>query len=155
MRRLAGRPGFLPVLGNLCLTSRGLGGAVVHDQTVPFTVTGHSGQVLFSGSIQDQVVRETGTGHLDFILVIRADTSLARSAVFDFLRRSNFGNFSTAVGFRTDAGAQSNLSPERAYRSKDGSTVQVSFNDKIAAGGLTRTSFVRTHATEFDLPGRT
>jgi hypothetical protein len=143
------------IQGTTAADTPALGGTVVHDQTVPFTVTGHSGQTLFSGTIQDQVVRESGTGHLDFLQVIRADASQAKSAVFDFLRRSGFGNFSTAVGFRTDAGGQSNLSPERAYRSKDGSTVQVSFNDKINASGVTRTSFVRTDATAFDLTGNT
>jgi hypothetical protein len=132
-----------------------LDGTVVHDQTVPFTVTGNAGQTLFKGTIQDQVVRESGTGHLDFIQVIRSDASQAKSAVFDFLRRSGFETFSTSLGFRTDAGGQSNLSPERAYRSNDGSTVQVSFNDKITPGGVTRTSFVRTDATAFDLTGQT
>jgi len=131
-----------------------LNGTVVRDQTVPFTVTGHSGQVLFQGTVQDQVVRESGSGHLDFVQVIRADASLAKSAVFDFLRRGGFDNFSKSLGFRTDAGGQSNLSPERAYVSNDGSTVQVSFNDKITPGGVTRTSFVRTDATAFDLTGQ-
>ena len=142
------------IQGTTAADQPALNGTVVHDQTVPFTVTGHAGQVLFKGSIQDQVVRESGTGHLDFIQVIRSDASQAASAVFDFLRRSGFGTVATSVGFRTDAGGQSNLSPERAYRSNDGSTVQVSFNDKIAPGGVTRSSFVRTDATAFDLTGQ-
>lgn len=148
---------FKPVSieGTTAADQPALDGTVVHDQTVPFTVTGTGGQTLFKGTIQDQVVRESGTGHLDFIQVIRADASLAQSAVFDFLRRSGFDGFSKSIGFRTDAGGQSNLSPERAYVSNDGSTVQVSFDDKIAADGVARTSFVRTDATAFDLTGET
>jgi len=130
-----------------------LTGTVVRDELIPFSVTGGGG-TIFTGTLQDRVIRATD-GTLTFAQSVRANTSLARRALLDYVRRSDFDGFGTDVNYRTDGVGQANLHPELVRRTGDGANVQFSFHDRLSAGQDTLLYFVKTNATSFDVGGNT
>jgi len=130
-----------------------LAGTVVHDEVIPFSVSGGGGQI-FSGSLQDRVIRASD-GTLSFVQLVQADTSLARRALLDFVRRNDFSGVSTDLDYRTDGAGQADLHPIKVWHSADGKNVQFRFHDHLSSGDETLGYFVKTDATSFDLNGNT
>lgn len=89
-----------------------LGGAVIYDELVPFTLRGRDGPVLCTGNLQERVVRSTNTGELDFYYRVRDTAGVGAVAAID---SSSFAGLPVSVGFRTDG--LGTVSPQAAERS--------------------------------------
>jgi len=62
--------------GTTAAAQPALAGVVVRDALIPFSVDDGIGHTIFKGTLQDRVVRENGSGTLDFYQTIRADAAL-------------------------------------------------------------------------------
>jgi hypothetical protein len=89
-----------------------LGGLVLSDQLVPFTLQAVGGAVQCTGNLQERVVRSNNTGNLDFYYRVR-DT--AGAGVVSKISTSSFAGLAVGVGYRTDG--LGTVSPTTADRS--------------------------------------
>jgi len=90
---------ILPTPSTTAATEPDLGGVVIHDKLVPFTIKAPNGPVLCAGNLQDRVVRSTTTGLFHFYYRIR-DTH-GPGAVSRIVTAS-FGMLALQVAYRTD-----------------------------------------------------
>jgi hypothetical protein len=115
---LLSSPSSLPPQATLsvpALTDAGfpnLGGSVLSDVLVPFTLKGSNGAAQCTGNLQERVVRSTNTGDLDFYYRIRDTAGTGSVAKID---TSSFTGLSVSVGFRSDG--LGTVSPQVAVRS--------------------------------------
>jgi hypothetical protein len=89
-----------------------LGGSVISDVLVPFTLKGPTGTALCTGNLQERVVRSTNTSDLDFYYRLRDTSGTGSVAKID---TSSFSGLLVSVGFRTDG--LGTVSPRTAVRS--------------------------------------
>lgn len=125
-------------------------GPIIAEVSRPFSFSG------LSGTVVDRVVRESGTGTLDFYWQIAVlDGSI------DFIVRESFTGFSTDVDFRTDdTGDQG---PASAFRSLVvsppgsfgvGEEVLFDWDGSLDQGKTSLSFFIKTDATVFNDQGR-
>lgn len=147
----------VPVTGTTFAARPELGGVVIRDELVPVNVTDTLGNVLFKGNLQDRVVRENGTGTLDFYQTLRSDTTMPMRAFLEDARRINFGGVVTDMDYRTDGLGNPSLHPWTASHPSP-AVIDFDFGPNhavIAPGDMTLFYFCRTNATSFDVNGRT
>ncbi len=123
---------------------------MLQDAIRPFSVDLGGGNFT-TGMIQDRVVRETGSGTLDFSYRISNDVSSAGS--LDFVTRNSFAGFGTDVDFRTDGSGT--IGPDQASRNAAGDEVLFDFfsTNLLFPGAESFFFFVKTDATDFDENG--
>ena len=146
----------VPLPGTTAAAEPALAGLVIRDALIPFSVNDGLGHVIFRGHLQDRVVRENGTGNLDFYQTIRADAGFTIPAVLQYVTRSSFGGWGVAADWRIDGLGDPTVKPERAVRSVDGKAVRFDFgNDRLDPTKMSLFYFARTNAKAFDLNGDT
>jgi hypothetical protein len=128
-----------------------LGGVVLQDNLIPFTITDSAGNPRFQGVVQDRVVQSTLTGELHFYFYIRNTTPnlpcrIVRAA------RTGFGVGLTDVDYRLDG--LGTVGPPLAHRTGTGDEVDFFFGPGIPAGLDSKFVFVITRAQNFG-PGGT
>ena len=150
-------PGGVAALpGTTAAAQPALNGVVIHDNLIPFAVNDGLGHTIFKGTLQDRVVRENGTGTLDFYQTIRADQGFPIAAMLQFVTRSSYGGWSTDVNFRTDGLGDPTIKPERAARSVDGKVVRFDFgNDRVDPTDQSLFYMIKTNAKAFNRNGET
>ena len=136
-----------------------LAGTVIYDNLIPVSYTNPAGQLVFTGSLQDRVVRETASGTLDFYQALRADLSPTappfKNPLF-FAQRKAFSGFAADVDWRIDGLGDQPIHPVSASRTSDGSEISFAFGGALISEGQTSFFyFVKTDATNFDLNGET
>ena len=141
---------FVNLIGTTHEARPELGGQVLQDTIRPFSVDLGGGNFT-SGMIQDRVVRETGSGTLDFSYRIVNDVSSGGS--LDFVTRNSFAGFGTDVDFRTDGSGT--IGPDQASRNAAGDEVLIDFfsTNLLFPGAESFFFFVKTDATDFDENG--
>jgi hypothetical protein len=127
-----------------------LAGVVLQDTIRPFSVDLGGGNFT-TGMILDRVVRETGSGTLDFYYRVFNDVSSSGS--LDFVTRNSFTGFGTDVEFRTDG--LGTIGPDQASRNAAGDEVLFDFfsTNLLFPGAQSYSFFVKTDATDFDENG--
>src|SRR2546423_9711616 len=121
----------VPLPGTTAAAEPALAGLVVRDALIPFAVSDGIGHIIFQGHLQDRVVRENGTGTLDFYQTIRADAGFAIPAVLQYVTRSSFGGWGVAADWRIDGLGDPAVKPERASRSFDSKSVRFEFGNVV------------------------
>lgn len=136
-------------------------GVVIHDELIPFEIRGAGDVLLFTGALQDRVVRLDATGTLSFEYRIRTPlagaTGRAMSAgeagITD-LATADFSTFFTDVDFSTTS--LGTVGPARARRSAGGDTVIFDFTSQPVIQGIeSRFVHIVTEATAFEDGGLT
>jgi hypothetical protein len=132
-------------------------GTVLEDQVTTFTIHGPAGAVIFSGSLQDRVLKSTSTGRLIFIQRVFG-TQAALPGTVVRIRRGNFSGRQLSVDYRLDGLGQ--VAPVRAWRSGDGRVVQLAFPSPnqpapLNAGAESRFCEIKTDAVTYASSGRT
>jgi hypothetical protein len=148
--------GTVALPGTTAAAQPALAGVVVRDALIPFAVDDGIGHTIFKGTLQDRVVRENGSGTLDFYQTIRADAGFTIPAVLQYVSRSSFGGWGVDANFRTDGLGDPTIKPEFATRSADGKSVFYRFgNDRVDPGDQSLFYMAKTNAKAFDLRGGT
>jgi hypothetical protein len=152
---LPGNANPVPLHGTSVSARPELAGTVIYDHVTPITVGDANGTVIIHGTLHEQVVRETSHGSLDFYESIHTDNASNPFAQLSRVTRSSYVGFGTDVDFSTDLGGNSAIHPTAALRSSSpGAVVAFNFsNESIGRNQTSRTYFVRTNATQFDLNG--
>jgi hypothetical protein len=127
-----------------------LAGTVLVDTIRPFSVDLGGGNFT-TGTIQDTVLREDGTGTLDFSYRIINDVSSSGS--IDFVTRSAYTGSSTDVDWRSDS--VGTIAPDQASRNAAGDQVLFDFfaNNLLFPGEASRFFFIKTDAIDFNEGG--
>jgi hypothetical protein len=142
--------------GTTAAAQPALAGVVVRDALIPFSVNDGIGHTIFKGTLQDRVVRENGSGTLDFYQTIRADAGFTIPAMLQYVNRSSFGGWGVDANFRTDGLGDPTIKPEFASRSLDGKSVFYRFgNDRVDPGDQSLFYMAKTNAKAFDVRGGT
>jgi hypothetical protein len=115
-----------------------LAGTVIVDQLVPYLATNS----LFSGMLQERIVRETGSGTLDFYFRIENATGQIEN-----LSTNSFAGFSTDVDWRLDG--LGSVPPVKASRSSDGSIINFGFDPAVIGTDESRFFFIKTNAVTY------
>ncbi len=126
-------------------------GTVLVDQIRPFSRV--VGGIVVRGAVQDRVVRETGTGELDFYSFIRLLPTSTAAIVG--LERSNFGPPAALadVDWRIDSlGTTGSVG---AIRSADGRSILFNLGDGILPGSMSHALMIHTRARRFRQGGVT
>jgi hypothetical protein len=135
-----------PLAGTTAAARPELAGTVVADVDTPFTL----GTV--SGFVQNRVVRETGSGTLDFYWRVQLDPNVEASDSIDALRIGNFGYASmTDADWRIDGLGTVPASTARLFNPgvhPDGD-INFLFGPDIQAGESSMFFFLHTGATAF------
>jgi hypothetical protein len=148
--------GTVALPGTTAAAQPALAGVVVRDALIPFTVDDGIGHTIFKGTLQDRVVRENGSGTLDFYQTVRADAGFTIPAMLQYVSRSSFGGWGVDANFRTDGLGDPAIKPEFATRSADGTSVFYRFgNDRVDPGDQSLFYMAKTNAKAFDLNGGT
>ncbi|MEO5656841.1 MAG: PEP-CTERM sorting domain-containing protein [Nitrospiria bacterium] len=124
-----------------------LAGVVIEDVLTPFAGTDALGNVVFTGTLQARVVRETAAGTLDFYYRIFNDASSLDP--ISRLSSTDFSGFLTDVDYRLDGlGSVGSVS---ADRSSNGRVVGVNFGlvDDLGPGEESYFLFIQTDATSY------
>src|SRR5215218_1184948 len=146
----------VPLPGTTAAAEPALAGLVIHDSLLPVSVSDGIGHVIFRGHLQDRVVRESGTGNLDFYQTLRADAGFAIPAMLQHVDRTSFAGWGVRADWRIDGLGDPTIQPERAVRSVDGKVVRFDFgNDRVDPGDMSLFYFARTDSKAFDLNGTT
>jgi len=147
----------VPLPGTTSFAEPDLAGPIIADQLIPFTVVDNAtGGIALTGTLQDRVVRETLTGHLDFYGRITITDFGNNLAAIDSIGKGSFAGFNLNANFRTDGlGVQG---PNTASRSNDGSEIAWYFESPLRLGALGGASeslffFAQTDAQNFDSNG--
>jgi hypothetical protein len=129
----------------------GISGTVLASQTVSGSVT--NGSNTLSVSVSEEVVRDSGTGHLDFLYTVTNTGSSGQDGVGRFTV-NNFGSgaLGTTGPWTLDAGYDSTTSgvvPNTQDRPGADSGTVVGWNfdpNFIPVGGVSRTLVIKTNA---------
>lgn len=125
-------------------------GPVIADEVRPFSFAG------LSGTVWDRVIREDGTGTLDFYWQIAV-----LEGRLDFVVRESFTGFSTDVDFRTDE--TGDQGPASAFRTLVvsppgsfgvGEEVLFDWDGSLDRGETSLSFFIKTNATAFNDHGQ-
>lgn len=125
-----------------------LAGTVLQDVITPFSFSG------VSGSVQNRVVRETGTGTLDFYWKVNVDASTNGTGVSAF-RLADFGysNLKDA-DFRIDGLGTTGPDTARLFNVANYPAGDINFlfsgTGGVAPGSQSRFFFLHTTATSYD-----
>lgn len=137
------------VLGGTTVAARPeLAGTVLQDVITPFSFSG------VSGSVQNRVVRETGTGTLDFYWKVNVDASTNGTGVSAF-RLADFGysNLKDA-DFRIDGLGTTGPDTARLFNVANYPAGDINFlfsgTGGVAPGSQSRFFFLHTTATSYD-----
>jgi len=125
----------------------------VANQTLPFSFTNTATGGQVSGTLFDDVSRETATGTLDFSYQV---TLNAGSSPAGAIRTSGFTGFSTDVDFRIDS--TGTIDPNEAQRFSGSEAGFLNFifsNTPMTAGTVSQYDFVKTTATTYNDSGLT
>jgi hypothetical protein len=147
--------GSVALTGTTLALTPQLKGYAMIDQAQKFTFK--VGTKTYSGELQDQVVREDSTGHMDFYyrIIFQQEIQTGRLWVErTAYPGSDQGGYTTDVNYRTDGDGI--MGPTQAYRSSDGVSVTFNYNGFMAtpgSSGSSRWSFVATNATWYDNKG--
>ncbi|MDA8362581.1 MAG: hypothetical protein M0Z84_01930 [Gammaproteobacteria bacterium] len=139
--------------GTTAAADPSLAGTVLQDVVSPFTIDLGSGSTL-NGYVQDRVVRESGSGTLDFYyrLFNGTDTDgcmLSSDGSIGVAQRSGYAGYSTDVNYRTDG--LGSVAPSGASRTAGGDGVLFGFlSNPIAPGQTSLFFFVHTQATAYN-----
>ena len=141
---------FVNLSGTTSAARPELAGTVLVDTIRPFSVDLGGGNFT-TGSIQDTVLREDGTGTLDFSYRIINDVSSSGS--IDFVTRTAYTGSSTDVDWRSDG--VGTIAPDQASRNAAGDQVLFDFfaNNLLFPGEGSRFFFIKTDAIDFDEGG--
>ena len=130
-----------------------LSGTVLQDVLEPFTIDLGAGSTV-NGYIQDRVVRESGSGTLDFYYrlfngIDPCGCTLPSGGSIGVAGRSGYSGFTTDVNYRTDG--LGTVAPSGASRTADGNQVLFGFlGNPIAPGQESRFFFIKTNATAYN-----
>jgi hypothetical protein len=159
----------VPVSGTSHASDPTLGGDIIYDELLPFSISFATGSTI-SGWLQDRVVLNS-LGTLDFYAMIRIDDSKTSAGVsIDSFTRGLFTNFpgpgsDAVMDFRPIGDSMGSVAPAYAGRAFDSSSATFYFNPGSgpsagmdpcyggAPGGCSLFMFYRTDATNFDLNG--
>ncbi|MDE2401916.1 MAG: PEP-CTERM sorting domain-containing protein [Burkholderiales bacterium] len=134
-----------PLLGTTNAARPELAGVVLEDVLTPFSFSG------VTGTVQNRVVRETGSGTLDFYWKINTTSSDTGAGITAF-RLGNFGYFNIIDGdWRSDGLGTVAPNAARLFEQTahpEGS-VNFLFDNGVAAGQESRFFFLRTDATQY------
>jgi hypothetical protein len=141
---------FVNLSGTTSAARPELAGTVVVDTIRPFSVDLGDGNFT-TGTIQDTVLREDGTGTLDFSYRIINDVSSSGS--IDFVTRTAYTGSSADVDWRLDG--VGTIAPDQASRNTAGDQVLFDFfaNNLLFPGEVSRFFFIKTDAIEFNEGG--
>jgi hypothetical protein len=141
---------FVNLSGTTSAARPELAGTVLVDTIRPFSVDLGGGNFT-TGTIQDTVLREDGTGTLDFSYRIINDVSSSGS--IDFVTRTAYMGSSTDVDWRSDG--LGTIAPDQASRNAAGDQVLFDFfaNNLLLPGAGSRFFFIKTNATDFNEGG--
>ena len=141
---------FVNLSGTTSAARPELAGTALVDTIRPFSVDLGGGNFT-TGTIQDSVVREDGTGTLDFLYRIINDVSSSGS--IDFVTRTAYTGFSTDVDWRSDG--LGTIAPDQASRNAAGDQVLFDFfaNNLLFPGAESRFFFIKTDAIDFNEGG--
>ena len=141
---------FVNLSGTTSAARPELAGTVLVDTIRPFSVDLGGGN-LTTGTIQDTVRREDGSGTLDFSYRIINDVSSSGS--IDFVTRTAYRGFSTDVDWRSDG--LGTIAPDQASRNSAGDQVLFDFfaNNLLFPGAESRFFFIKTDAIDFNEGG--
>lgn len=134
--------GVVPLAGTTAAARPELAGVVQADPLRPFEITDAGGNVVFSGNIQDRVVRSDVTGTLTFEPRLRELDDHQSGYVIVALVTSGFAGFTTDVDFRLDG--LGNIGPSSASRLFD--EVAYDFDSSPLTGA--DTSYFITNLTD-------
>ena len=130
-----------------------LGGVVIYDELVPFTLQAPGGSVQCSGNLQERVVRSTNTGELDFYYRVRDTAGVGTVARID---TSSFTGLPLSVGFRADG--LGTAPPQVADRSAaPGASITFEFGSQPVSCATHQESqfmLISTGATNFVVGGK-
>ena len=130
-----------------------LSGTVLQDVLEPFTIDLGAGSAV-NGYIQDRVVRESGSGTLDFYYrlfngIDSDGCTLPSGGSIGVAGRSGYSGLTTDVNYRTDS--LGTVAPSGASRTADGNQVLFGFlSSPIAPGQQSRFFFIKTNATAYN-----
>lgn len=154
--------GMVSLAGTTAAAQPNLAGLVLVDTLRPFTTTVNG--TVYSGTVQDRVVRETSTGKLDFYYRIMLDKQWLQDGQL-LVGRANFPagsptataftGITTDVNYRLDGlGLQG---PAEAARTSDGNWVIFSYDGITIGPGSsdsTRFTYISTNAKKFNASGK-
>ena len=130
-----------------------LSGTVLQDVLEPFTIDLGAGSAV-NGYIQDRVVRESGSGTLDFYYRLfngldPDGCTLPSGGSIGVAGRSGYSGFTTDVNYRTDG--LGTVAPSGASRTANGNQVLFGFlSSPVAPGQQSRFFFIKTNATAYN-----
>jgi hypothetical protein len=141
---------FVNLSGTTSAARPELAGTELVHTSRPFSVDLGGGNFT-TGAIQDRVLREDGTGTLDFSYHIINDVSSSGS--IDFVTRTAYTGFSTDVDWRSDG--VGTIAPDQASRNAAGDQVLFDFfaNNLLFPGAESRFFFIKTDAINFNERG--
>ena len=123
-----------------------LAGTVLEDVITPFSFSG------VSGTVQNRVVRETGTGTLDFYWKVNVDTSTSGVGVSAF-RLADFGYAHLKdADYRTDGLGTTGPDTARLFNQASYPTGDLNFlfGNGVNPGSESRFFFLHTNALSYD-----
>lgn len=124
-----------------------LAGTVLQDVITPFSFSG------VSGSVQNRVVRETGTGTLDFSWKVNVDPSATNGLGVGAFRLANFGYGNlTDADYRIDGLGTIGPDTARLFNVANYPAGDINFlfsGAGLAAGSQSRFFFLHTNATSY------
>jgi hypothetical protein len=135
-----------PLAGTTVAARPELAGVVLADVDTPFTLDG------VTGFVQNRVVRENGTGTLDFYWRVQLDPATEGSDGIDALRIGNFGYaYMTDADWRIDGTGTVPASTARLFNPAvhPAGDINFLFGPDIQAGQSSGFFFLHTGATAF------
>lgn len=153
-------PGSGPtvLVGATAAAEADLGGVVLYDKLLPFTIRGPGGAVLFVGQLQNRVVQSSRTGTLHFYYRIR-DTKRGLNGVMEELRTYGFQKMSPLFAdWRPDG--LGTVHPHTAERSPGaGAIIAFNFDPTgsmaLVSGMESKFFYLKTSAKRYVISGRT
>lgn len=128
-----------------------IGGAIVGDLVIPFTIVGAGDELLYEAELKSRVVVSGVTSTLYFALSIEETTPGLNGIVSDVVY-SGFEDWQTQVEWKDDA--PGDVGPTRAERSiGGGNTIKYLFGDSFISPEESKPFFALTDATQYDLVG--
>lgn len=141
--------GFVLTTGTTLVIRPELLGVAIVDDLQPFTGVDVYNKVLFTGTLQVRIVRETVAGTLDFYYKINNDLSSIDG--IDRLSTTDFTGWATDVDYRTDG--LGTVGSYYATRQSSGDAVSFNFlpgsPSLVEPGTSSRFLFIKTSATSY------
>ncbi|MCX6874109.1 MAG: right-handed parallel beta-helix repeat-containing protein [Verrucomicrobia bacterium] len=129
-------------------------GVVIRDTLLAFEIRNGARQVIFSGNIQDRVVRLASTGDLSFEPWLRDLTVGPAGAGFYILglKFTGYDDTTTDVGF--DSSSSGTISPSNASRDISGDEVTFQYaSGALVPPFVSRSCYTATNAPAYHLAG--